>query len=586
MISRKHRSTILPFLLVCGLVACSAAEEPSSDVIVTADPTSESAATPAPPPTVAPTTTPADSLVVDEVENATEALYTGTDGMPWWNDAVFYEAFVRSYRDSDGDGIGDINGLIEKLDYLNDGDPDTQDDLGITGLWLMPIMESPSYHGYDVVDYYSVDSEYGTGEDFKRLIDEAHDRGIRVIVDFVLNHTSRDHPWFEEARNPESDIRDWYIWSEDNPGYRGPWGEQVWHRAGDEYYYGVFWEGMPDLNYENPEVTEAMLEAAGFWLEDMGADGFRLDAVKHIIEDGDQQENTAATHSWLDGFYTFYKDVNPNAFAVGEAWTSTDQVLDYTGDEVDIAFQFDLAQAILETSMDGLGDPYLGQMTEVVDSYPAGQYATFITNHDQDRVMSQLDGDTGAAKVAASLLLSSPGVPFVYYGEEIGMTGTKPDEDIRRPMHWSGVNLRTGFTSGSPWRRAAKDYDERNVALQNDDPDSLLSHYRSLIQLRNDQKALRVGDWTPVDTANDGVVAFLRHTDEETILVLVNVSHQTVTQYDLSLAAGQLQGLTRAELLLGEGTVAVPALNGAGGFESYKPIETLEARSTYIIGIE
>jgi glycosidase len=153
-------------------------------------------------------------------------------------------------------------------------------------------------------------------------------------------------------------------------------------------------------------------------------------------------------------------------------------------------------------------------------------------------------------------------------------------------MHWSGVNLRTGFTSGSPWRRAAKDYEERNVALQNDDPDSLLSHYRSLINLRNDHKALRMGDWTPVDTANEGVVAFLRHTDEETILVLVNMSHQTVTNYDLSLAAGQLQGSTQAELFLGDGTVAAPSLNGAGGFDSYKPIETLEPQSTYIIGIE
>jgi alpha-amylase len=578
MIAERNRVLLLCIALAIWPIACNSAEEPSTTV--SSDPMAigESSATA--------TAAPIETELIEEVEKAPADLYTGTGEMPWWNDTIFYEVFVRSFQDSDGDGKGDISGLIERLDYLNDGDPATMDDLGVTGLWLMPIMESPSYHGYDVVDYLMVDSEYGTEEDFKRLIDASHDRGIRVIVDLVLNHTSNQHPWFQEARDPDSDLRDWYIWSEDNPGYRGPWGEQVWHASGSDYYYGVFWEGMPDLNYENPEVTNSMLEAARFWLEDMGADGFRLDAIKHLVEDGSSQENTSETHNWLSGFYTFYKDVNPDAFAVGEAWTLTEEVLNYTGDEVDVAFQFDLARAILSASRDGLGSIYMSEMAEVVDSYPPGQFATFITNHDQNRIMSQLDGDTGAAKVAASLLLTSPGVPFIYYGEEIGMTGMKPDENIRRPMQWSGDNLRVDFTDGSPWRRPAKDYEERNVSLQSNDPDSLLSHYRSLIQLRTVSQALRVGEWTPVDTGNDELVAFLRHTEDEAILVLVNTTRQPVKEYDLSLATGPLDSPIRALLILGDGDAVDPEMNDAGGFDGYKPLSTLAPQSTYIFDLQ
>jgi alpha-amylase len=586
---KQTTSHILPMLLVLILMsACGGEDEAAPDPKHSPTPAEYAAASSqaagseptAPIEEVIETAT----GIMPDVE--TDDLYAGTGDMPWWNEAVFYEIFLRSFQDSDGDGKGDLNGLIERLDYLNDGDPSTMDDLGVTGLWLMPIMESPSYHGYDVVDYFEVDNEYGSKVDFKRLVDEAHDRGMRVIVDLVLNHTSSQHPWFREARSPDSDQRDWYIWSEENPGYRGPWGEQVWHSAGGEYYYGVFWEGMPDLNYENPEVTSEMLDAARFWLEDMGADGFRLDAVKHIIEDGQQQENTAATHEWLSGFFTFYKDVNPEAFAVGEAWTSTEEVLNYTGDEVDVAFQFDLAQAILNTSRTGIGNLYMSEMAEVVSTYPPGQYATFITNHDQNRLMSQLDGDIGAAKVAASLLLTSPGVPFIYYGEEIGMTGMKPDENIRRPMQWTGDNLRVDFTEGSPWRRPASDFKERNVSLQTSDPDSLLSHYRDLIQLRNASQALRVGEWTPVQTGNDSLAAFLRHTGDEAILILVNSSRESVTDYDLTLAAGPLAGPVRAAFLIGDGAIVDPELNETGGFAGYKPVDSLEPQNTYIIDLQ
>ncbi|MCP4360144.1 MAG: alpha-amylase [Chloroflexi bacterium] len=536
-------------------------------------------------PTVTPTTIPTDtSAPPTSIPPPTpNPLVQGSAGLPWWNDTVFYEVFVRSFNDSDGDGIGDINGLIEKLDYLNDGDPATDDDLGVTGIWLMPIMESPSYHGYDVVDYYQVNPDYGSSEDFQRLMDEAHKRGMRVIVDLVLNHTSREHPWFENVGAAASDQRDWYVWSEDDPSYRGPWGQKVWHKTPEDYYYAVFWEGMPDLNLENGEVTAEMLAATQFWLDEMGADGFRLDAIKHLIEDGQIQENSQATHEWLQDFYIFYKDVDPGAFTVGEAWTSTQQALKYTGDEVDITFQFDLAEDIVNSSKVGLGSMVANTQSEIAASFPPNQYATFITNHDQNRVMSQLDGDEAKAKVAASILLTAPGVPFIYYGEEIGMMGMKPDENIRRPMQWSGDSFRTGFTTGSPWRAPHNDFADRSVQIQLDDPDSLLSHYKNLIQLRNTHEALRVGDWTLVESKPGRIYAFLRHTDEEIILVLINTSSKETTDYTLSLETSFFDGPVVAELLFGAGDVAAPDVNAAGGFTDYRPLASLPHQSTFVI---
>jgi len=502
---------------------------------------------------------------------------------PWWNDTVFYELFVRSFYDSDGDGTGDINGLIKRLDYLNDGDPATTDDLGITGLWLMPIMESPSYHGYDVVDYYQVDQEYGDNEVFREFINEAHTRGIRVIVDLVLNHTSRQHPWFQEANHPDSLQRDWYIWVDQSLDYSGPWGQRVWHRGRGGFYYALFWDGMPDLNLENPEVTAQMYDATRFWLEEMGVDGFRLDAVKHLIEDGAIQENTPETHEWLGGFYTFYKGVAPDAFTVGEAWTSTSEVLEYTGDEVDMAFQFDLAQDILGSVTTGLGSLYVEEMASIISTYPPGQYGTFITNHDQNRVLSQLNGDINAAKVAGSILLTSPGVPFIYYGEEIGMLGVKPDEDIRRPMQWSAENQGAGFTDGRPWRPPYKDYETRNVAEQKDDPDSLLNHYRSLINLRNNHEALRIGDWALVETGSDQLIAFMRSAETESLLVLINPDRNTVQDYELSLQTGPLQSGSEIQLLFGSGSLTPPIINDEGGFIGYAPFEFLPPQSTFIL---
>ncbi len=203
----------------------------------------------------------------------------------WWNDAVFYEIFVRSFYDSNGDGIGDFKGLMDKLDYLNDGDPDTHDDLGITGIWLMPIMKSPSYHGYDIQDYNATEPDYGSMQDFENFLEAAHQRGIKVIIDMVMNHSSNQHPWFTQSANNTGGYRDWYVWSPANPGFLGPWGQTVWFPRGGNYYYGLFGSGLPDINYRDTALKNAMFDVVNFWL-DKGVDGFRLDAIKYLVEDG------------------------------------------------------------------------------------------------------------------------------------------------------------------------------------------------------------------------------------------------------------------------------------------------------------
>jgi glycosidase len=504
----------------------------------------------------------------------------------WWDDTVFFEVFVRSFYDSDGDGNGDLRGLVEKLDYLNDGDRATGDDLGVTGLWLMPIAASPSYHGYDVTDYRSVNPDYGTNEDFGRLIDEAHRRGMRVIVDLVLNHTSDQHPWFvDSASGPDTERRDWYIWSETDPGYLGPMGQQVWHARDGAYYYGLFWEGMPDLNLENADVRAELYEVARFWLEEMGADGFRLDAARHYVEDGDVQAHTSATHAWLGEFYAFAKGVNPEMLTVGEIWDVSDAVAPYVGDELDLAFEFSLAKAILLSVNEERVTPLASAMKEVQRLYPEGGYATFLTNHDQNRVMDQLSGDPDKARLAATVLLTLPGVPFIYYGEEIGMTGSKPDPMIRTPMQWtSGPNA--GFSGGTPWEPVNTGHEELNAEVQLAEPDSLLNHYRALIILRRTHPALGVGGFSPVDSAGHRVYAFLRHVPDEQVLVVINFEDKAATDYALSLAEGSLSpgGYTVMDLLTGLEAAPLTVAEG-GGFEGYLPLPELPARNALILGL-
>lgn len=512
--------------------------------------------------------------------------------LPWWNNRVFYEVFVRSFYDSNGDGIGDLPGLIAKLDYLNDGDPATTTDLGVTGLWLMPIMASPSYHGYDVTDYDHVNPDYGTNDDFKALVAAAHARGIAVIVDLPVNHTSSAHPWFRASAAGDPQYRDWYIWDDSCPSYRGPWNEKVWIPLQGSCYYAVFWDGMPDLNYRNPAVVAAMNDVARFWLEDMGADGFRLDGLKHIVEDGTNQINTPETHAWAASFRSYVHTLKPDALLVGEVNDNTFVSSSYVPDSADLTFDFDLAEALLTSAKSGAAAGVATLQQRVERLYPPGQYAAFLTNHDQNRAANQLSGDDAREEAAADLLMTQPGVPFVYYGEEIGMSGAKPDERIRTPMQWDATNRTAGFTTGTPWEPLQSNYAAVNVAGQTDDPALLLSHYRSLIRLRSAHPALQTGTYTPVESGARAVYSFLRENEQETLLVLVNLSGAAVSDYQLTLdehfadARANLAAWTLADgsLALTPTAAATPApalAQPTAG--SYVPLAELPSHSLTVI---
>jgi glycosidase len=537
------------------------------------------ATAPTPGPTVTPGPTATPIPPVSDVEPF--PLATG-----WWDNAVCYEVFVRSFYDSDSDGIGDLNGLIEKLDYINDGDPNAQGDLGANCIWLMPIAEATSYHGYDVIDYYAVEQDYGTNDDFKRLVAAARERGIRIIIDLVLNHTSVEHAWFQDAlNNPASPYRDWYIWSEQNPGYTGPWGEPAWHRAPgrDAYYYGIFWSGMPDLNYRNPAVTEEAHKISRFWLEEMGADGFRLDAIKHLIEDGRIQENTAETHAWLRGYRAFLQEFAPESLTVGEIFDATPTILtDYYPDQLDMYFEFSIGERIISSVRSRNGRQFASAAQRVNDGIPFQRWAPFLTNHDQNRSMTLLGSDFGQAKVAATALLTLPGLSFIYYGEELGMTGAKPDERLRTPMQWSS-EAHGGFSAVQPWQALQPNYEQVNVAAQEDDTGSLLNLYRQLVHLHTTQPALSQGDLTTLEVSERAVAAFVRHTEDEAVLVVINFSDQVLASITLTAAQSDLAaGTYRLETLLGDQAAADLTIADGGAITDYMPLSELAAQTGYM----
>jgi alpha-amylase len=508
---------------------------------------------------------------VDPTQTATAA--PETEPANWWNEAIFYEIFVRSFYDTDGNGVGDFNGITEKLDYL--------ESLGINAIWLMPINPSPSYHGYDVVNYYNVDYEYGTMEDFKNLLDEAHKRDIKIIIDLVLNHTSSQHPWFKEANSdPNSQYRDYYVWSETGEGDGG------WHQGNQGYYFGLFWGGMPDLNYNNPEVTADMLKVTDFWLTEVGVDGFRVDAAKHLIEEGGKRENTPATHEWFKGFYTAYKEMNPQAYAIGEVYGAGSSVIkSYTGDQLDHVFNFEMSSGFVNSVNGGANSGVNSAFKFAFQDTPDFNYATFLTNHDQNRVMSVFNGNIGKAKAAASLLLTSPGTPYIYFGEEIGMTGKKPDEDIRVPMQWTDAE-NAGFTTGTPWRALNSDYETVNIAAQLADPDSLLNHYRTLSQLRKEHPALLAGNAILVEPGNSGVFALLRASESETILIVVNLKGNPISDYKLTLKENLLMDGTITPLSLFATAPAQPLEILNGQFTDYQPVSELQPYETYIFQLK
>ncbi len=517
------------------------------------------------------TTTPAaQSQYTRERPRDTAGRVTGPTRTGWWNDAVFYQVFVRSFQDSSdpasplaNDGVGDLRGLISRLDYLNDADPATTTDLGITALWLMPIQPSPSYHGYDITDYAAVHPDYGSLDDLRELTRQCHQRGIKVILDLVLNHTSSRHPWFAESLDPASPKQQWYLWRDADPGYRGPWNQRVWHRpsrrvlgqipperlaANSQYYYAIFGADMPDLNFTHPAVTDEMLRVVRFWLDRSptgpAIDGFRLDAIRHLIEADQQQDNTPETHRWLESFYDELKAANPDALAIGEVWASTDVAASYVGDQMDLTFEFDLAQAIIESARTADASHVINAQAAVQRAYPPNQYGRFLTNHDQQRVATTLANHPGKLRTAAAMLLLGPGVPFIYYAEELGQPGSKPDPDLRTPMPWTSTSV--GFSAANPWRPPTSAPAQTNVLAQTTDPDSLLSFYRSLIRLRAANPALAHGGFIPVPSSSPAVYAFLRTVpaatpgDPAAVFVVINLSDAKIDTVRLTADAASL----------------------------------------------
>lgn len=508
---------------------------------------------------------------------------------PWWSERVFYEVFVRSFADSDDDGIGDLAGLTARLDYLNDGDPATATDLGVTGLWLMPIFESPSYHGYDTIDYDRIERDYGDVDDLRTLLDEAHRRGIAVILDLVVNHTSSQHPWFVDAL-ADGERRDWYVWSDSDPAWPPVAGGSPWHGSSNGWYYGAFWGGMPDLDLTNTEVTDALVRVAEAWL-DLGVDGFRIDAAKHLIETGPQdQVNTPETLAWLRSFRERLHADHPDALLLGEVWEPRAITTSYvTEGSLDLAFDFGFGPAAIGASE--LGDPStLGaNLREVAERYPAGGVATFLTNHDQERVMSEVRGAEEIAALAAAALLTGPGVPFVYYGEEIGLEGRKPDERIRTPFPWTADGPFHGFTTVQPWEAFGPDPETRNVTTASATAGSLLDQYRRLVHLRATQPELVRGSVDRLESSAGGVLATLRWLPDGAAIVLQNLAETVADTPTLRLESGPLCGNPTARVSFtsdpGIREVAPPTVSSSGGLDAYVPLRTLPARTTVVIDL-
>ncbi|MHB1272034.1 MAG: alpha-amylase family glycosyl hydrolase [Rhodanobacter sp.] len=443
---------------------------------------------------------------------------------------VWYEIFVRSFDDSNGDGIGDLNGVTAKLDYLKS--------LGISGIWLMPINPSPSYHGYDVTDYEAINPQYGSMADFQRLLAAAHRRGIKVIIDLVINHTSNRHPWFLAAQNPDDPHHDWYSWA--TPGTdlaaRSAAGDRAWQALPDgRHYLGIFSAGMPDLNYDTPAVREAMVKVGQFWMR-KGVDGFRLDAARHIYlnfasQEGDPEvlrENLA----WWQQFMRGVRQVNPHAYVVGEVTEKTPAQLAPWFGTLSAVFDFPLATHLIEAANSEKADDLAERLerTDAAFRASAGRHgvdATFLSNHDQNRVMSQLGGNPQHMRMAAAMLLTLPGRPFVYYGEELGMRGVKPDPDLREPMRWQRATDAPGETR---WKTStAKQGGDVSVAAEQTDPDSLLHYYTMLIHWRAQVSALRDGRIRDVPMASEHLLAYELEDAGSRVLVIHNLSRTAQT---------------------------------------------------------
>ncbi|MGX7196643.1 alpha-amylase family glycosyl hydrolase [Enterococcus olivae] len=441
----------------------------------------------------------------------------------------FYQIFVGSFYDSDGDGSGDLAGITEKLDYLNTGKADSTDDLKVNGIWLTPVMPSPSYHKYDVVDYYDIDPVFGTMSDFEQLIEEADQRGIGVIIDLVINHTSSEHPWFqaalasfgEDATEEQQNYREYYHFSEvSQAGYT---------KLGNGWYYeSQFWSGMPDLNLDNPDVRNEIEKMSHFWL-DKGIAGFRLDATSHFFEN-DVQKNVEFLH-WFTNMVKEYKE---DAYLVGEAWEDGTIIEEFYGSGLDSFFDFPFSQGsgtgVITEAVKGQNGKLLGVRATMWDEKIKVKNAeaidaVFLSNHDNNRSAEMFD-TLEQKKMAANAYLLLPGNPFIYYGEEIGMTGSGIDENKRLPMMFTISE--EGQPDPPENATVMSETDGGTVEEQLQDEQSLLRWYQQILRVKNNYPVIGRGEVTLLPSAERSIALFSYKDDDQEVLVLHNLAEEEI----------------------------------------------------------
>ncbi|WP_264564474.1 alpha-amylase family glycosyl hydrolase [Flavobacterium sp. N3904] len=479
----------------------------------------------------------------------------------WWKESVFYQIYMPSYADSNGDGYGDFKGMTVKLDYLQS--------LGIKGIWLTPFLTSPKVdNGYDIANYYKVDPTYGNKSDFEVFLKEAHKRGIKVIMDMVLNHTSTDCKWFQESRkSKDNPYRDYYIWKDKPNNWESFFGGTAWQKdtLTDQFYYHKFDVRMADLNWANPKVVAEVQKVLRFWL-DAGVDGFRLDVINFLNTDGittdnpmkegvQDHKNDIDQKGVKDAMRIIKSTVNEynNRFIVGEIGSDKIEVLKQyqSQDLLDVVFNFNFG-SIKTFSSKRIFDE-LQSMEKNMSNYPT----LFFGSHDMPRMIDRLaDGSPNRALALAALMLTAKGVPFVYYGEEIGMhniivknleemvdiqgkthyeltlaKGNNPDEALkegnehnrdksRSPMQWNG-NAFAGFSKEKTWIKTNSDYQKNNVLELLTKENSILNRYKKLIALRNNEKVLQYGKYDRLDYKEDQIL-FTRSFEGDQITVLIN----------------------------------------------------------------
>lgn len=503
----------------------------------------------------------------------------------WYKDAVVYQVHVRTFQDSNADGIGDFPGLTQKLDYLQE--------LGTTALWLMPFFPSPLRDdGYDIADYRSVHPSYGTLDDFKKFLTGAHERGIRVIIELVLNHTSDQHPWFQESRTSrDNPKRDWYVWSETDNRYKGAriifldteMSNWAWDPISKAYYWHRFFSHQPDLNYDNPAVREEMWQVMKFWLE-MGVDGFRLDAVPYLVErEGTNCENLPETHTILKDLRRRLDQEFPGRMLLAEAnqWPADLRPYFGDGDEFHMAFNFPLMPRMFM----GLKLEDRKPITEILQQTPeipsSCQWCLFLRNHDEltlemvtdmerdymydvyahskgmrlnlgirRRLAPLLDNDRRRIELMNGMLMSLPGTPIIYYGDEIGMGDNIYLGDrngVRTPMQWSG-GWNAGFSSADPESlyspvisNPVYGYQAVNVLSQKRSEQSLLSWMQHIIRVRRSTQVFGAGSIEFLYPANHRVLAYIRKLGNEVVLVVNNLSNAAqAVELDLRRYKGQI----------------------------------------------